>query len=279
MINLIVKKFILDKYAAADEDEDEEDADIEDINAKFGDTMRTVRKICKEISSSTDLQERLKTAQTLNNADNEPLKIVLENQTRWNSMLSMLLRFKELEHALCFICDLSSFDWNILDELINILLPLQECTDDLQRNGANVDTASTILTYLKQEAAASATIGGPISTVFNKWIITNPIAHAIMYNEGTFYDYIKRKKTGIDVDPSDHVYTPQRRSYKDIKRNSVTADNFCLFTAIDSFVPGSVDPERLFSWGRLSKNWLQAQLSPENHSRNVFLNKNTRFVY
>ena len=83
-----------------------------------------------------------------------------------------------------------ALSWNILDELINILLPLQECTDDLQRNGANVDTASTILTYLKQETAASATIGGLISTVFNKWIITNPIAHAIMYNEGTFYDYM-----------------------------------------------------------------------------------------
>ena len=31
--------------------------------------------------------------------------------------------------------------------------------------------------------------------------------------------------------------------------------------------------ERLFSWGRLSKTYLQGQMSPTIHSRNVFLNK------
>ena len=40
----------------------------------------------------------------------------------------------------------------------------------------------------------------------------------------------------------------------------------------------ALNPERLFSLCRLSRNYLQNRLSPENHSRNVFLNKNKRFL-
>ena len=40
----------------------------------------------------------------------------------------------------------------------------------------------------------------------------------------------------------------------------------------------SVDPERLFSLCRFSKNYLQCRLTAEHHSRNVFINKNERFL-
>ena len=39
--------------------------------------------------------------------------------------------------------------------------------------------------------------------------------------------------------------------------------------------PASVDPERLFSFGRVSRSYLQTQMKPEIHNRNVFLKKNT----
>ena len=51
-----------------------------------------------------------------------------------------------------------------------------------------------------------------------------------------------------------------------------------IFAFLENFRPSSVDPERLFSLCRLSRNYLQNRLSPENHSRNVFLNKNKRFL-
>ena len=47
---------------------------------------------------------------------------------------------------------------------------------------------------------------------------------------------------------------------------------------LKSFRPASVDPERLFSLCRFSKNYLQCRLTAEHHSRNVFINKNERFL-
>ena len=40
------------------------------------------------------------------------------------------------------------------------------------------------------------------------------------------------------------------------------------------FEPGSIDAERLFSYGQLTKNHLQCRMLPDTHARNVFLNKN-----
>ena len=56
--------------------------------------------------------------------------------------------------------------------------------------------------------------------------------------------------------------------------NFIIIDALIEILFMKNFRPGSVDPERLVSLGRLSKNYLQNRLSAENHSRNVFLNKN-----
>ena len=65
-------------------------------------------------------------------------------------------------------------------------------------------------------------------------------------------------------------------NHKDQCQNS---SEFDIIDALDGFIPANVDAERLFSWGRLSKNYLQCQMSPDNHSRNVFLNKCQHLIW
>ena len=56
------------------------------------------------------------------------------------------------------------------------------------------------------------------------------------------------------------------------------AEKFDVVKNLKNFKPTSCDPERLFSFARISKNHLQNSMKPETHSRNVFLNKNKRFL-
>ena len=50
--------------------------------------------------------------------------------------------------------------------------------------------------------------------------------------------------------------------------------SFDIDVAMKSFRPTSADPERLFSLTRISRNFLQNRMLPENQARNAFLNKN-----
>ena len=50
-----------------------------------------------------------------------------------------------------------------------------------------------------------------------------------------------------------------------------------LTDVLKNLKPSSVDAERLFSYGRIAKNYLQSRMSPEIHNRNVFLNKNLKW--
>ena len=76
----------------------------------------------------------------------------------------------------------------------------------------------------------------------------------------------------------DHVYVGSEiLSFQDFN-SRVEKDAFDFMEFLENFRPASVDPERLFSFCRSSKNFLQNRLSPENQSRNVFLNKNKQFL-
>ena len=62
--------------------------------------------------------------------------------------------------------------------------------------------------------------------------------------------------------------------FHDFPKGSRPDNEFCIHSILTCFQPGSIDPERLFPYGRLTKNHLQCRLLPENHHRNVFWNKN-----
>ena len=67
-------------------------------------------------------------------------------------------------------------------------------------------------------------------------------------------------------------------SFRPEKFDLFTATHFIIEDYLKSFRPASVDPERLFSLCRFSKDYLQCRLTAEHHSRNVFINKNERFL-
>ena len=167
----------------------------------------------------------------------------------------------------------NKFDWAKVSELINLLKPLKECTMDLQDSKANVKTAVSILKFLRQKSLSNDLLGKAIKTVWDKWIRPNQVADALLHGDGTFYDYIRRKKMPV-VEDTEHSYGAElASSYKTFKDQCQNSSEFDIIDALDGFIPANVDAERLFSWGRLSKNYLQCQMSPDNHSRNVFLNK------
>ena len=144
---------------------------------------------------------------------------------------------------------------------------------DLQDSKANVKTAVSILKFLRQKSLSNDLLGKAIKTVWDKWIRPNQVADALLHGDGTFYDYIRRKKMSV-VEDTEHSYgADANSSYKTFKDQCQNSSEFDIIDALDGFIPANVDAERLFSWGRLSKNYLQCQMSPDNHSRNVFLNK------
>ena len=98
----------------------------------------------------------------------------------------------------------------------------------------------------------------------------------IKSNDGSTSAMAKHTKL---CDPSeDHIYVGSEiLSFQDFN-SLVEKDVFDLMEFLEKVRPASVDPERLFSFCRLSEKFLQNRLSPENHSRNVFLNKNKHFL-
>ena len=141
-----------------------------------------------------------------------------------------------------------------------------------ETNGANSRTAVNILRYLSQESVRESTLKNAISLVWDKWINPNSVVSALLHGDGTFYEYMRRKCCRSTND-SDHLYVPPRKSYKEFKESCSRVD-FDVISAMDSFVPASVDSERLFSWGRLSKNHLQHKMDVYTQSRNALLRMN-----
>ena len=254
----------------ADEDDFEFITDSR-YRLNYSDIILKVRSTVKDILSKPTLCDRLKAAQNIQG--NTPLKLVAENATRWNSLFDMLERFVSLRNSVELIVDLHDFDWAKVSELINLLKPLKECTMDLQDSKANVKTAVSILKFLRQKSLSNDLLGKAIKTVWDKWIRPNQVADALLHGDGTFYDYIRRKKVPV-VEDTEHSYgADASSSYKTFKDQCQNSSEFDIIDALDGFIPANVDAERLFSWGRLSKNYLQCQMSADNHSRNVFLNK------
>ena len=89
---------------------------------------------------------------------------------------------------------------------------------------------------------------------------------------------VKEKQLSEVPAGGDHIYqTPDDLSIEEIEMR-MQAEKFDVVKYLKNFKPLSCDPERLFSLARISKNHLQNSMKPETHSRNVFLNKNKRFL-
>ena len=128
------------------------------------------------------------------------------------------------------------------------------------------------------EPAMNSSIG----KVLAKWIEGNSVVDALLNNRGSFFDMIRElaihRQTSTQPPSSDHGYvtTTKAMSFAEYV-NRIEDNQFDIKEHLINFRPTSSDTERMFSLGRLSKNYLQTRLSPENHSRNLFLAKNKQF--
>ena len=122
----------------------------------------------------------------------------------------------------------------------------------------------------------------PINSGLAKLIDQSSVVNGLIYSAGAFYEYVKFKSYDAVVASSSgsgddsHACSltgESLASFGEWSKRSEPHNESDIFSALASFPPGSVDPERLFSFGRLSKNLLQCRLKPENHARNVFINK------
>ena len=122
---------------------------------------------------------------------------------------------------------------------------------------------------------------GPITAVLSKWVTNNSVASAVVNGTGAFADIIKeqvlqQRPVEARTHDADHSYVNQSISFEDFENEEYEAD-FNIQQFMKNFRPASADAERLFSFCRLSKTYLQNRLSVEWHCRNVFLNKNKAF--
>ena len=191
----------------------------------------------------------------------------------------MLERFLNLRDFIAIAVDgIDHFNWDALTELVDLLSPFREITNFLQKEKASAQEAMDAIIFIRQLARQDKRLSSSIDKVFYKWVDNNPDVCGIVNSRGSFYDYVRQKYDESQPATSgDHQYVPKKMSYAAFKKASKSDNDFDLFVALENFVPAAVDSERLFSWGRISKNYLRNRMSPENLSRNVFINKNKSF--
>ena len=174
-----------------------------------------------------------------------------------------------------FVEDLDEFDWDKLKQILKMLEPFKVCTMQLQSLGADIVTAKKVILFLRSKMR---NMPQGVKDVFTKWIDGNKILQAVLQKQGDFYEFVKERLIYEECNENDHAYNIDNEvSFEDFSRR-VSENDFHIEDYIKSFRPASVDPERLFSLCRYSKNYLQCRLTAEHHSRNVFINKNERFL-
>ena len=141
--------------------------------------------------------------------------------------------------------------------------------------------AIQVIKFLQHIASSEPALNSSVARVLSKWIDGNAVVQALLYSTGSFYNYVQQKaldrELNQQIPSSDHVYidTPVMSFCNFTERTE--SEDFNILYFLKNFKPTSCDPERLFSLCRLSKNYLQNRMTPDNQSRNVFLAQNKRF--
>ena len=138
VINLIAKKVIslpTDEEAAPNENDwnynsesesESSQSEILSLSNNYMDAIRFARKTVRTVHNSPKQRDKLS---SLQRAMEKPvLGVILDNTTRWNSLLDMLVRFQLLRPFLeiMFPSDLEDYDWHSLERCIKILRPSKE---------------------------------------------------------------------------------------------------------------------------------------------------------
>ena len=186
-------------------------------------------------------------------------------------------RFLQLKPSLCLLFseELAKFDWDKIKRTCKLLQPFKECTMKLQDAGASGDTAKKVILYPQSRVQK---MNVEVKDVWTEWLTDNPIVEALIRKRGGFFHMMKDRLLYEGNAENEPLYNLDNIiSFEDFSKK-VTEEVFRIENYMKSFRPASVDPERLFSLCRCSKNYLQNRMTAENHARNVLITKNTQFL-
>ena len=209
-----------------------------------------------------------------------------DDTTRWNSLLDMLVRFQLLRPFLEIMIpsDLEDYDWHSLERCIKILRPSQESALLLQKGNADVQTAKSVIKYLRYITSAEPVLNSPMHDTLSKWVGNNLVVNENfspdnLQNEFTkqVFEFASCLNSTVPSSSDDHSYVPNHVLLLNEFLLTQEANDFDVRLYMKNFIPTSCDTERLFSLCRISKNFLQCRMSNEHYARNVFLAKKIAF--
>ena len=145
----------------------------------------------------------------------------------------------------------------------------------LKTGHKSVHTAKTVILFLRSKMR---NMSQAVRDVFQKWIDGNEIVEAIIQKCGSIYDMVKEQLVYEEDNENDHAYNLDADvPFHDFSK-PLLDENFYIQHYMKSFLPVSVDLERLFSLCRHSRNYLQCRMTVEKHSRNLFFRGQGHFV-
>lgn len=124
---------------------------VQDAIKKLAINLEKIKKIVRHFKTSTTALEKLLKAQTLENPNAIPKRLVQEVPTRWNSTYYMLDRFVELQQYVRAtvailtknLPTISNEEWKLYEDLRKILKPFDDATKSL--SGENYMTGSSVI--------------------------------------------------------------------------------------------------------------------------------------
>ena len=170
---------------------------------------------------------------------------------------------------------MTEFDWDKLERTCKLVQPFEVCTMKLQDAGASADTAKKVILYLQSRVQK---MNVEVKAVLTNWLTDNLIVEALIRKRGDLYDMMKDRLIYEGYAKYEHLYSLDNDITFEDFSDKVTGEDFRIETYMKSFRPASVDPERLFSLCRYSKNYSQNRMTAGNHALNVFITKHTQFL-
>ena len=134
-------------------------------------------------------------------------------------------------------------------------------TQSLQFSTSDVNTAVNVINFLRSLKLRDQSISSPIRDVVKKWIDKNDVVTAILDEGSPFFDYVQCKNEITEGSATDdRSYLPASSSFSEFCKNaSKTCSSFNIRSAIENLKPASVDPERLFSTGPVTKTYCKIE--------------------
>ena len=129
----------------------------------------------------------------------------------------MLVRFQLLSPFLeiMFPSDLEDYDWHSLERCIKNLRPLKESALLLQKGNADVQTAKSVIKYLRHIKSAELVLNSPVHDTLSKWVDNNPVVNAVfspvnLQNQFTkqVYEFASSLNSTVPSSSDDHSYVP-----------------------------------------------------------------------